>query len=144
MQDDSQYYEYDPYNFAQVMRELFFYWFNQEPEKKKNPPEKFAETFLETNRRVVKIRTRIENLYQRQKPSEEYIELAEFGMAFHTWIVDDGLTQSKALSKTYKQCRIAAIKWRDADETRLEDDIIEAAEKAMTLIKKHRPDLDTQ
>lgn len=133
IEDTAQYFEYDPYNFSQVMREIFFYWFNLEPESKKNPPPKFAETYHAVSKRVNRLRSRIEHLYRRQKftTKEDTLELSEMAMAFHVWIVDKGMTESKARGKTFKQVCRAARTWRNANELAIEQSIIDMANDAM-------------
>lgn len=120
MIDDRDHYQFDPENFAEVIKELFFNLFLKHPlaggidEMASN--NEYTTVFLDTSESASKLRKRIQHMYKRQSRDKKRYENYEIAMAFWLWIVRDNLTQSVAIGKTMKQVKATALEWRGLNE----------------------------
>lgn len=119
--DVRDHYEFDPYNFAQVVKEIFYDQFHKHPQAgdidDMNSNDHFVQVFIDTNKSAAKIRARIAHLYKRQNRDKERYDIFDIAMAFWKWIVHENLPLRKAEEKTMKQVKGATKKWLELSES---------------------------
>jgi|GEM_PF-6527371 len=118
--------EFDPYNFAQILREILFALTNQQtgfdPETGESDIEPQAQHFWKAQEEQVKIRKHLEGAHERNRKEMEDlnkpemdIPLHHFGMLAYERIVEGGQPARKVLDISRGKLIKLARKRRDAE-----------------------------